>query len=73
MQPPEEAIDALVGEWVRKADLDFHTASVATMRSKGRTKKAFGIAISNSANVLVTESGAKLLDFGLAKNRTFWS
>jgi len=26
MQPPEEAVDALVGEWVRKADLDFKTA-----------------------------------------------
>jgi hypothetical protein len=25
MQPPEEAIDALVAEWVRKADLDFQT------------------------------------------------
>jgi hypothetical protein len=25
MQSPEEAIDALVAEWVRKADLDFRT------------------------------------------------
>ncbi len=25
MQPPEEAIDALVAEWVREADLDFQT------------------------------------------------
>jgi HEPN domain-containing protein len=25
MQPPEEAVDALVAEWVRKADLDFQT------------------------------------------------
>jgi HEPN domain-containing protein len=25
MQPPEEVVDALVAEWVRKADLDFHT------------------------------------------------
>jgi HEPN domain-containing protein len=25
MQPPDEAVDALVAEWVRKADLDFHT------------------------------------------------
>jgi len=25
MQPPEEAIDALVAEWVRKAELDFQT------------------------------------------------
>jgi HEPN domain-containing protein len=25
MQPPEGAIDRLVTEWIRKADLDFHT------------------------------------------------
>jgi HEPN domain-containing protein len=25
MQPPEEVVDALVAEWLRKADLDFHT------------------------------------------------
>jgi HEPN domain-containing protein len=25
MRPPEEAVDALVAEWVRKADLDFRT------------------------------------------------